>query len=77
MNIGSPEELTVLQLAELIRSLAGSSSEISFTGRPVDDPNVRCPDISVAREVLGWEPKVALDAGLRTTISWARGRGRS
>jgi nucleoside-diphosphate-sugar epimerase len=77
MNIGNPEELTVLQLAETIRSLAGSSSEISFTGRPVDDPNVRCPDISVAREVLGWEPKVALDAGLRTTISWARGRGSS
>ena len=77
MNIGSPEELTVLQLAELIRSLADSSSEISFTGRPVDDPNVRCPDISIAREVLGWEPKVALDAGLRTTILWARGRGSS
>jgi hypothetical protein len=52
--------------------LAGSSSEIAFTERPVDDPEVRCPDISLARAELGWEPKVTLIEGIARTIAWAR-----
>ena len=74
MNIGGPEELTVLALAELIRNLVGSRSEIVFTGRPVDDPNVRCPDITLAREALGWEPTVDLGEGLGRTLEWAKER---
>ncbi len=74
MNIGNPFELTVLQLAERIRELVGSRSEIVFTGRPVDDPNVRCPDITLARSVLGWEPMVDLEEGLQRTLEWAKGR---
>jgi dTDP-glucose 4,6-dehydratase len=72
VNIGNPEEVTVLQLAQLIRDLVGSGSEIVFRDRPVDDPEVRKPDISRAREVLGWEPKVALEEGLGRTVAWAR-----
>jgi dTDP-glucose 4,6-dehydratase len=74
MNIGNPVELTVLELAERIRQLVGSRSEVVFTGRPVDDPNVRCPDISLARDVLGWEPNVDLGEGLGRTLEWAKGR---
>jgi dTDP-glucose 4,6-dehydratase len=62
----------VLQLAEAVRDAAGSASEISFMERPEDDPEVRCPDISVARERLGWEPQVPLADGLKRTIEWAR-----
>ena len=64
MNIGNPFELTVLELAELVRCIAGSSSPIAFVPRPVDDPCVRKPDISLAKEVLGWEPKVDVRDGL-------------
>lgn len=71
VNLGNPEEVSVLELADLIRSLAGSSSEIRFTERPVDDPEVRCPDISLAREELDWEPYVSLAEGLSRTIAWA------
>lgn len=71
VNLGNPEETSVLELADLIRSIAGSSSEIRFTERPVDDPEVRCPDIALAREELGWEPKVPLAEGLSRTIAWA------
>jgi dTDP-glucose 4,6-dehydratase len=72
VNIGNPEEVKVLELARLIASLAGSTSEPIFVERPVDDPEVRCPDISLARDRLGWEPKVALGEGLQRTIEWAR-----
>jgi dTDP-glucose 4,6-dehydratase len=72
INIGNPHELSMLELAERIRALAGSSSEIVFTPRPEDDPSVRQPDITLAREVLGWEPKVELDEGLERTLSWFR-----
>jgi dTDP-glucose 4,6-dehydratase len=72
VNIGNPEEYSVIHLAEWIRELCGSSSEIEFIGRPQDDPTVRQPDISLAREVLGWEPKVDIEDGLRRTISWFR-----
>jgi len=72
MNIGNPHELTVLQLAERIRELVGSTSEIRFIDRPQDDPMVRRPDISLAQDVLGWQPTVELDDGLRRTIAWFR-----
>lgn len=70
VNIGNPRELTVLKLAEWIRDLAGSQSEISFIPRPVDDPSVRQPDITLARRELGWEPLVSLETGLKRTIQW-------
>jgi dTDP-glucose 4,6-dehydratase len=69
VNLGNPNEVTVLELAELIRTLAGSRSEIVFVGRPVDDPEVRCPDITLAKAELGWEPAVPLSEGLRRTIA--------
>jgi len=72
MNIGNPHELTVLELAERIRDLAGSTSEIEFIPRPQDDPEVRQPDITLAMDALGWTPKVELDEGLRNTIEWFR-----
>jgi dTDP-glucose 4,6-dehydratase len=73
VNLGNPEEVTILKLAEVIRDAAGSSAEIVFEPRPVDDPEVRCPNISLARRELGWEPRVPLAEGLARTISWAQG----
>ena len=72
MNIGNPEEVTVLQIAAMIKEIVGADSEIIFKDRPVDDPEVRCPDISLARKELGWEPKVSTHEGLERTIAWAR-----
>ena len=76
VNIGNPQEVTVLELATLIRELADSTSLIVFTGRPVDDPERRCPDITRARELLGWTPRVDLRDGLERTIDWCRGADR-
>jgi dTDP-glucose 4,6-dehydratase len=73
MNIGNPQELSMLALAELIREIVGSSSEITFIPRPTDDPTVRQPDISLAREVLGWEPQIELRDGLARTIKYFSG----
>ncbi|MCW2901256.1 MAG: epimerase [Streptosporangiaceae bacterium] len=70
VNIGNPHEVTVLELAETIRELAGSRSMITFVERPVDDPSMRCPDTTLARERLGWEPAVPTEDGLRRTIAW-------
>lgn len=72
MNIGNPGELSVLDLARRIHDLTGATSEISFIPRPQDDPTVRQPDITLARQVLGWEPTVPLDDGLKRTIEWFR-----
>ena len=72
MNIGNPEEAKILEVAELIASLAGSSSEIVFGDRPVDDPEVRCPDITLATSSTGWQPQVTMTEGLGKTIEWAR-----
>jgi nucleoside-diphosphate-sugar epimerase len=74
LNLGNPHEVTVLELAELIRSLTASASEIVFEDRPVDDPEVRCPDITRARDELGWEPGVSLQDGLSKTIAQWPGR---
>jgi dTDP-glucose 4,6-dehydratase len=72
INLGNPHELSVLDLARWIRALAGSGSELTFVPRPQDDPRVRQPDISRARDLLGWEPKVPVEDGLRLTIEWFR-----
>jgi dTDP-glucose 4,6-dehydratase len=72
VNIGNPEEYTVLELATMIKELSGSDSEIVFEPRPVDDPAVRRPDITRAKEILGWEPKVDVREGLKRTIEWFR-----
>ncbi|MGZ4208445.1 MAG: UDP-glucuronic acid decarboxylase family protein [Actinomycetota bacterium] len=72
VNIGNPYEMTVLEMAETIRDLCGSSSEIRFTERPVDDPSVRRPDIARAVDLLDWKPQVELRDGLRRTIDWFR-----
>jgi dTDP-glucose 4,6-dehydratase len=76
INIGNPREMTLLELAKTILRLSGSRSEIVFTPLPVDDPKVRQPDITRARQLLGWEPTVAVEDGLRETIEWYRRSGR-
>jgi dTDP-glucose 4,6-dehydratase len=74
VNIGSENEVTMLQLATLIRDLSGSSSEIVFKPLPEDDPKQRRPDLTRARQVLKWEPTTSLDAGLNKTIAYFRQR---
>jgi dTDP-glucose 4,6-dehydratase len=71
-NVGNPAEMTVLQFAKVIQKLTGTKSEIVFQPLPTDDPKVRQPDISKARRVLGWEPKVPLEEGLARTIEYFR-----
>jgi dTDP-glucose 4,6-dehydratase len=71
-NIGNPHEMTVLQFAEKIRAATDSSSEIAFKTLPVDDPKTRQPDITTARQRLGWEPAVSLDEGLARTVEYFR-----
>ncbi len=75
VNLGNPREMTLLELAKQILSLSGSRSEIVFGPLPVDDPKVRQPDISRARRLLGWEPKVDVEDGLGRTIEWYRDAG--
>ena len=68
VNIGNPNEFTLLELARLVIEVADSNSEIVFEALPADDPQVRQPDITLAREILGWEPEIDLREGLRRTI---------
>jgi UDP-glucuronate decarboxylase len=70
VNLGNPEELTVAELAERVIALTGSASPIVRRPLPVDDPRRRRPDVSYARQVLGWAPRVGLEVGLRNTINW-------
>ena len=77
VNIGNPHEMTLLELAQRIILLTGSGSEIVFAPLPEDDPKVRQPDITRARTLLGWEPRVDADEGLRLTIDWFRQRLRA
>ena len=72
VNIGNPHETSVLHLAETIKRLTGSDSEIVFIDRPTDDPTVRQPDITLARTELGWEPQVGYEEGLGRTLAWFR-----
>ena len=74
VNIGNPHELTIRALAERIVTLAGSKSRIVERPLPVDDPKVRQPDITRARTLLGWEPKVSLDEGLPRTLTYFRSK---
>jgi dTDP-glucose 4,6-dehydratase len=71
-NIGNPIEFTVRELAALVLELTGSRSELEYHPLPQDDPQVRQPDITIARAVLGWEPQVALREGLQRTIPFFR-----
>jgi dTDP-glucose 4,6-dehydratase len=70
VNVGNPVEVTMLELVELVREVTGSSSEIVFEPLPIGDPTRRRPDITRARELLGWEPTVALRDGLRAMYEW-------
>jgi len=71
VNIGNPDEFTLLELAEAVKEVTGSSSEIVHEALPVDDPRQRQPDIRLARELLGWSPEVSLHEGLQLTIEQA------
>jgi UDP-glucuronate decarboxylase len=73
VNIGNPAEFTILELAEKILRLTGSKSKLVFEPLPSDDPRQRQPDIRLAKEQLGWEPKVEMEDGLRETIAYFRG----
>jgi dTDP-glucose 4,6-dehydratase len=74
VNIGNPAEMTILQFAHRIIDLSGSGSQVVYKPLPVDDPKVRQPDIGKARRILGWEPKVELDDGLRRTIDFFKAK---
>ena len=74
VNIGNPREMTIRQFAEEILRITGSQSKIETHPLPVDDPKVRQPNITRARKVLGWEPKVAFEEGIATTIDYFRTR---
>lgn len=69
-NLGNPDEFTVLELAEKIKALTGSISQISFSELPVDDPKQRCPDITKAKNDLSWEPKISLEEGLTRVVKF-------
>jgi dTDP-glucose 4,6-dehydratase len=72
VNIGNPHEMTIEQIAREILRLTGSSSRIVYRPLPEDDPKVRQPDITRARTLLGWEPKVGLEEGLKKTLAYFR-----
>jgi dTDP-glucose 4,6-dehydratase len=73
VNIGNPAEFTVLELARMVLEITGSSSEIAFVDLPEDDPTQRCPDISLARTLLGWQPRTDLRRGIEQTAAWFEG----
>jgi dTDP-glucose 4,6-dehydratase len=77
VNLGNPREMTLLELAENVLRVTGAQSEIVFEALPVDDPQVRQPDITRATQILGWEPEVELEDGLRRTIEWMTGGERA
>lgn len=70
VNLGNPEERTILEFAEKVLEVTASKSKIDFKPLPIDDPKVRCPDISKAKELLGWQPEVSLEDGLKKTIDF-------
>jgi len=72
VNIGNPREMTIKQFAEEIIRITGTKSGIEFRPLPVDDPKVRQPDISRAKKILGWEPRVSFEEGIKTTIEYFR-----
>ncbi|MGB3443781.1 MAG: NAD-dependent epimerase/dehydratase family protein [Actinophytocola sp.] len=76
VNIGNPDETSMLRLAERIRDITGSGSPIEFVDLPVDDPKVRRPDTALAEKLLGWQPAIDAEQGLRTTVAWFARRER-
>jgi len=70
VNLGNPEEHNILEFAEIIKELTNSTSKITYNRLPLDDPHVRCPDISKAKKELGWEPKIGLKDGISKTMEW-------
>jgi UDP-glucuronate decarboxylase len=70
VNTGNPDEFTILELANTVIEMTASKSEIVFHGLPSDDPTQRQPDISLARDILGWEPNIKLEEGLKKTIPY-------
>jgi dTDP-glucose 4,6-dehydratase len=76
VNIGNPAEITILDFAEEVKRLAGAASEIVFKPLPQDDPKVRQPDITRARELLGWQPKIGRAEGLKRTMDYFRAKMR-
>jgi dTDP-glucose 4,6-dehydratase len=72
VNIGNPKEFTILECAKLVLAITGSKSKIRYEELPPDDPKLRCPDITKARTLLGWEPKVDLETGLRLSLDYFR-----
>jgi dTDP-glucose 4,6-dehydratase len=74
VNIGNPHEMSIEDMARLVVRMTGSSSRIVFHPLPTDDPKVRRPDITRARTLLGWEPKVPLEVGLTSTIAYFRSK---
>ena len=72
MNIGNPREMTIKQFAEEIIRITGAKSAIEYKPLPVDDPKVRQPDITRAKKILGWEPKVHFEEGIKKTIEYFR-----
>jgi dTDP-glucose 4,6-dehydratase len=71
-NVGLPEERSVLDIARAVAAVVGVPPDVEFVGRPVDDPSVRCPDITAIRTRLGWEPEVGLAEGLARAVAWFR-----
>jgi len=74
VNVGNPQEISIKDLASKIISLTNSNSKIKFSVLPKDDPIRRWPDISLAKKVLGWEPKISLEEGLKKTINYFKGK---
>src|SRR5690606_24940962 len=75
VNLGNPVEITMLDLAHTVLRLTGSRSPVRMVERPTDDPHVRCPDITLARGKLQWEPRVPAEEGLAATVAWFRETG--
>jgi dTDP-glucose 4,6-dehydratase len=74
VNIGNPNEFTILEAAQAILEVTGSRSEMCVRALPVDDPSRRCPDITKARALLGWEPKIQLKEGLQKSLEFYRSK---
>ena len=72
VNVGNPAEFTILECARKVIATTGSASQIKFEALPQDDPKQRCPDISKAQRLLGWEPKVELESGLKLSLEYFR-----
>jgi len=72
VNVGNPAEFTILECARKVIRTTGSASQIKFEALPQDDPKQRCPDISKAQRLLGWEPKVELESGLKLSLEYFR-----